>query len=457
MKKKVTRRELLSAAAPGVAALVVPRNVLGGAGYQAPSDTLNIACVGVGGMGRRYIQNCATERMVALCDVDHDFSARVFRKYPKAAVYRDYRKMFDKEKNIDAVIVATPDHTHALITLQALRMGKHVYCAKPLTHTIHEVRMVADAARKAHVATQMSVQSCASEQARGIEELLLSSVIGPVREVHVWTHHPIYPAGRARPKETPSVPSGLDWDLWIGPAPYRPYHPAYHPWIWRCWWDFGTGTVGDMACHSLHVFYDALQLGSPESVSGSRTTMHGGRMEVLPGDKNRIPPRIETPETESYSTMVTWDFPARGSLPSVRVHWYDGGLRPHRPVELDRRTPMPKSGLLFVGDNGKLMAGYSGGEPLLLPADKFKDHQPPPKILPRTAGHYTEWVDACKTGKPTSCNFEYGSQLTEMALLGTLAARRAALLEWDAEAMRITDDAEANGWVNPPYRSGWKL
>ncbi len=225
----------------------MPRHVLGGSGYQSPSDTIRIAGVGVGGMGRRYIQGCASERIEVLCDIDHSFAAPIFRKYPEARVYSDYRKMFDKEeKNIDAVIVATPDQNHAVVTMEALKRGKHVYCAKPLTHTVHEARAIAAAAREAKVATQMSVQSCASDDALSTSEILLSGVIGGVSEVHVWTPHPIYPAGQVRPNDEPAVPHEFNWDMWIGPAPFRPYNRAYHPWIWRCWWDFGSGTVGDM-------------------------------------------------------------------------------------------------------------------------------------------------------------------------------------------------------------------
>jgi predicted dehydrogenase len=451
----LTRREV---AAAGMAAMVVPRRVLGGSGYQAPSDTLNIAGVGVGGMGRRYIQGCESERIVALCDVDHSFAAPVFRKYPGARVYRDFRQMFDKEEsNIDAVIVATPDHMHAFVVLRALRLGKHVYCAKPLTHTIEEARIVASAAREAKVATQMSVQSCATDGACNVAEILLGGAIGPVREVHIWTDHPIYPAGQIRPKDAPPVPRDLDWDLWIGAAPYRPYHPAYHPWIWRCWWDFGSGTVGDMVCHAMHVFHGPLQLGAPSTVHASRTTMHGGYFQMLPDGKEILPPRIRTPESESYSSVITWDFPARGSLPPLRMHWYDGGMQPHRPLELDLRTPMPTSGVLYIGELGKLLTQFSGGRPVLLPERRFRDFQSPPKTLPRTVGHYKEWVQACKTGKATNCSFEFGSRMTEIAQLGTLAARTARLLQWDAERMQITNDAEANALVSPPYRAGWSL
>jgi predicted dehydrogenase len=450
-----TRRALTVA---GVAALVVPRHVLGGPGNKAPSDRLNIAGVGVGGMGRRYLQGCASERIVALCDVDHSFAAPVFRTYPDARVYRDFRQMFDhEEKNIDAVIVATPDHNHAIITMRALRLGKHVYCAKPMTHTLFEARHVVAAAREAKVATQMSVQSCASDAALSTAEVLACGVIGPVHEVHVWTDHPIYPAAGTRPVDTPAEPNGLDWDLWIGTAPYRPYHPAYHPWIWRSWWDFGSGTIGDMACHAMHVFYNVLELTAPTRVYASRTTMHGGYFKMHPDGTETLPPRIQTPETESYSTMISWEFPARGNQPPLTMHWYDGGLRPHRPMELDSGTPMPTSGLLFVGEKGKLMAAYSGGRNRLLPADRFRDFQPPPKTLIRSIGHYQEWVQACKGGKPANCNFEFGGRMTEIAQLGTIAARAARLLEWDPGRMAITNDAEANSWVNPPYRAGWSL
>ena len=448
---KMTRRA-------AAAAMIVPRHVLGGRGYQAPSDTIRIAGVGVGGMGRRYIQGCDTERIEVLCDVDHLFAAQVFRKYPKARRYRDFREMFDKEeKNIDAVIVGTPDHTHAMVVLRALRAKKHVYCAKPLTHTVVEARRVSAAAREARVATQMSVQSCASPEARSTAEILMSGAIGPVREVHVWTDHPIYPAGQVRPAATPSVPDGLDWDLWIGPAPLRPYSPVYHPWIWRCWWDFGSGTVGDMLCHAMHVFYEPLAMGHPATIDACRTTMHGGLFVMHPDGKETLPPRIATPESESYSSVITWDFPERGSHPPLRMHWYDGGMRPHRPRELDRKARMPSSGLLFVGDKGKLLSDYSGGRNRLLPESRFQDFKAPEPTLSRTIGHYKEWVAACKGGPPAHCHFDYAARMAEIAQLGTLGARFARLLEYDPAGPRIVNDAEAHAALDPPYRAGWSL
>src|ERR1039458_7194735 len=384
----LTRRALI----PGAAALFVPRHVLGGRGYQAPSDTLNIAGVGVAGMGRRYLQNCESERIIALCDVDYSFAAKVFRRYPKATVYRDFREMLDKEKSIDAVIVATPDHNHAMVQMAALRMHKHVYSAKPLTHTLYEARTVANAAREAKVATQMSVQSMAGDEAQATAEILLSGAIGAVTEVHIWCDHPLYPAGQQRPATDSAAPEGMDWDRWIGPAPYRAFQPQYHPWLWRSWWDFGTGTGGDMPWHALHVFYEALQLGAPTSVHGSRSKMYGGLFHMDADGRETLPTLIETPECESYSTMVTWDFPARAQHPPVRVHWYDGGLRPHRPVELDARTQMPSAGLLFVGSQGKLLAGYSGGNNRLLPEKQYRAFQAPPKTLPRPIRHYQEGI-----------------------------------------------------------------
>jgi hypothetical protein len=366
--------------------------------------------------------------------------------------------MFDKEeKNFDALIVATPDHNHAVITSRALKMGKPVYCAKPLTHNLDEVRRIRALAREAKVATQMSVQSCASDDALGTAEILISGVIGPVHEVHIWTHHPIYPAGQVRPKETPNVPASLDWNLWIGPAPERPYHPKYHPWIWRCWWDFGSATVGDMLCHGMHVYFNALELASPKSIYAYRTTMYGGYFHMLPNGEEEPPYSIQTPESESYSNVITWDFPARGAHPALRMSWYDGGMRPPRPVEMASQIPMPREGLLFIGEKGKMISGYYGGKNVLLPESNFRDFQPPPKTLSRTVGHYKEWLEACKNGTPTNCNFDIGSRMTEIALLGKMAARSARPLEFDASSPAITNDAEANSWINPPYRRGWEL
>ena len=454
--RAVSRRSFLAA---GLAApLIVPRYVLGGPGNQPPSDTLRIAAVGVGGMGQSYLGECRHERIVALCDLDHNLSAKVFRRFPDATRYHDFRKMFDKEaKNFDALIIGTPDHTHAVILMAALQLGKHIYCAKPITHSIAEARKVRQAVLKAkNLVTKSSVQSSGTDRARSTTELLKSGAIGAVREVHIWCHHPAYPCSLVRPTETQSPPSGMDWDLWIGPAPYRPYHSAYHPSNWRPWWDFGTGTVGDMGCHTLHVYFKELQLGAPTTVYGRGSTRHKGFFQF-----------VSTPECQSHANVVTWEFPARGKLPPLNVHWYDGGMKPHRPAELDQSMQLPGSGLLFVGTKGSLIAGYSGGNPfgrrrgveggLLLPEEKFRDFQQPPKTMRRCDAHYREWTQACKSGGRTVCPIEFGCEMTEMALLGALALRTRRVLAWDAKSMRVTNSAEANKLVDPPYRKGWPL
>jgi predicted dehydrogenase len=460
----VSRRDLLAAGAAvlgGAAPLIVGPQVLGGEGGQAPSEALRIAAVGVGGMGAAYLAGCRSERIVALCDLDHGRCTPVFQAFPKAARYRDYRQMLDKEAdNFDALIIATPDHTHALLLMAAIRLQKHIYCAKPITHSIGEARKIRAALAQARgLVTMASVQSSASEPSRRTTELLMSGAIGPVRELHIWCSHPVYPCSLTRPKDTPPVPQGMDWDQWIGPAPFRPYHPYYHPVGWRAWWDFGSGNVADMACHTLHLYYRGLQLGAPKVIYACGSTRFAGFFQ-----------RASTPECESNANVVTWEFPARGNLPPLCVHWYDGGMKPHRPMELDRNLGLPHDGLLFVGEKGKLLAGFYGGNPfrragkprgplggILLPEEKFRDFPDPPPTLARVEDHYREWTQGCKRGVPTSCPVDFGCEMTEMALLGTIALRTGRLLEWDAAAMRITNTMEAQRFVNPPYRKGWAL
>jgi len=463
----ISRRSVLAA---GLAVpLIVPRYILGGPGNQAPSDTLRIACVGVAGMGRNYLAGCESERIVALCDLDHDLVNKrgVFQKYPKARRYHDSRRMFDKEaNNFDALIIAVPDHNHAHLLNTGIQLGKHIYCAKPITHTIGEARRFRQALLKnPKLITLSSVQSAGTEEARSTTELLNSGAIGPVREVHIWCDHPAYPCSLLRPTDEQSPPEKMDWDLWIGPAPYRPFNSAYHPENWRPWWDFGSGTVGDMACHTLHIFFKELRLGAPRTAYGCASTRNTGFFQNLP-----------TPECQSNANMVTWEFPARGDLPPLNVYWYDGGMKPHRPPELDPRIELRNSGLLFVGEKGKLIAGYYGGNPfgsrssdgdggvsrgleggLLLPEEKFRDFEQPPKTLRRIEDHYGEWTQACKDGKETICPVHFGCEMTEMALLGAVALRTRRVLQWDAENMRVTNNKQANEFLDPPYRKGWEL
>lgn len=441
--------------AAAASAAIVPRHVLGGQAAKSPSDKLNIAGIGVGAMGGEYLKSCESENIVALCDVDPKFAAKTFERYPSAKIYTDFRVLLEKEKGIDAVVIGTPDHTHAVIAMAAIQNGKHVYCAKPMTRTVAEARRVAKAAREARVATQMSAQSCASDAAWSTAEWIQAGAAGPIREVHVWTDRPVWPQGLARPSGSPPAPSQLAWDLWLGPAASRPYNSVYHPFNWRGWVDFGTGAIGDMACHTLHVIFRSLDLQYPESVEATSAFV------MVPDDEKpdmawMRSRRAKTPETFPHASIVTWRFPARGGKPPVRMVWYEGGLKPPRPEGFEPDKRLPGSGLYFVGDQGVLMSGFTGG-PRLLPESKNASYTPPVKTHARSAGHYQEWIEAAKGGKPANCNFDFASLLTETALLGTVAIRSGRYLEWDHQNMRISNDADANRFIAEPYRAGWSL
>jgi predicted dehydrogenase len=449
-----TRRTFIPQAA--AAFTVLPRHVLGGRGYTPPSDKLNLGTVGVGGIGKSYINGCRSENIAAIADVDDTLAAPVCAQFPKAASYRDYRVMLEKERGLDAIIIGTPDHSHAVVAMAAIQLHKGVYCAKPMTRTVREARTIANAARQAKVATQMSVQTCASDEACSTAEWVQAGAVGEVREVHVWTDRPVWPQGIVRPAETFPVPGSLDWDLWLGPAPVRPYNPLYHPFNFRGWYDFGSGALGDMGCHTFHVIVRSLDLGLPISVSADRTFQR----VFAPGQKPEptwARSIVEsTPESFPSSSIVTWNFAARGSKPPVRMCWYDGGLRPPRPPDMSPEDHLGADGILFIGKTGILSSGFSGG-PALLTEARRKGFTPPPKTLPRTPGHYLEWIDVCKGGKPASCNFDFGSQLTEICLLGVAAQRSGKYLTYDADQMRFTNDADANQYLSEQYRQGWSL
>jgi predicted dehydrogenase len=451
----LSRREFVPRAAAALTGIMLlPRHVLGGAGYPAPSEKLNIAGVGVGGMGGEYLKHLESENIVALCDVDSEKAATTFNRYPNAKTYRDFRELLDKEKGIDAVVIGTPDHTHTVVAMAALQLRKHVYCAKPLTRTIHEARKLVTAAREAKVATQMSVQSCASEGACVTAEWVRAGAVGEVQEVHVWTDRPVWPQGLERPDDMWPVPSTFDWDLWLGPAPERPYHPVYHPFRWRGWHAFGTGSLGDMGCHTLHVIFQALRLEQPTRVQAcSNFTM----LPAYADDADEawmFSKKAKFPETYPMASIVTWDFPARGKLPPVRVHWYDGGLRPPRPEGWSEAKEYPGDGILFYGSKGVLFSLFTGG-PTIVAGRNAKHFTPPRKTLPRTSGHYLEFIAAAKGGKPASCNFDFGGLLTEVALLGTIAQRTREPLDWAAAEGRFTNNERANELIEQPYRSGW--
>ena len=441
-KQEMSRREFIGTTAAAVAAFtIVPSHVLGGEGVTPPCEKLNIAGIGIGGMGKSNVANVASENIVALCDVDDKFAAPVYEKYPGAATYRDYRVMFDKQKDIDAVIIATPDHTHAVIAMEAMRRGKHVYVQKPLTKTVYEARMLTEAARKYNVVTQMGNQGHSGEGVRLICEWIWDGAIGPVREVHAWTNRPVWPQGMGRPTDEWAVPAHMDWDLWLGPAPYRPYHPTYAPWSWRAWWDFGCGALGDMACHVLDPVFWALKLTYPSSVEACATPVNN--------------------ETFPMASIIRFEYPEREGMPALKLHWYDGGLKPPRPdaLEKDRDLQQAASNVLFIGDKGILRCGEYGDSPRLIPESSMKEYQRPPKTIPRVdCGHEEDWVKACKGERPACSNFDYSGPLTESVLMGNLALRRLGKkLEWDGANMRFTNDEEANQYIRREYRKGWSL
>ncbi|MCF7707664.1 MAG: Gfo/Idh/MocA family oxidoreductase [Verrucomicrobia bacterium] len=443
---KISRRGFIGSAAAAFATInFVPGHVLGLNGATSPNNKLNIAGIGVGGRGSNDIDEVSSENIIALCDADWRRASGTFDRFPKAKKYHDFRKMLDKEKDIDAVVVATPDHFHAVASMQAIKMGKHVYCEKPLTHDVYEARRIAEAARKHKVATQMGNQGQASEETRRLCEMVWDDAIGPVHEVHIWTDRPLrgvfgvyWPQGMERPSDTPSVPDGLDWDIWLGPAPERPYHPAYLPFKWRGWLDFGTGALGDIGCHVFDPVFRALKLNHPTSVQASSTHVNN--------------------ESYPWASMVTYEFPARGELPPVKLTWYDGGLKPPRPKELENGRELGVGGRILVGEKGKILGTN------IIPAAKMREYGNPPKMLPRSIGHHKEWIEAAKGGKPGGSNFDWAGPLTEVVLLGNIALQKELRelmyrnkLQWDGKNMKFTNITEANKFIRREYRQGWSL
>ncbi len=450
----INRRKFLKTAAIGAAGLtVVPSSVLGKAyGHTAPSDKLNIAGIGVGGVGRRNLANMKTENIVALCDIDQKYAAKTYNDYPKAKQFKDWREMFDKmEKSIDAIMVATPDHTHAGVTAHGITLGKHAYVQKPLTHSVYESRLLAKLAKKYKVATQMGNQGNSFDWCRQIAEWVQTGAIGDVYEAHCWTNRPIWPQGLAEPKGGVSIPSTLDWDLFIGPAKKRPYDPAYTPWNWRGFWDFGTGALGDMANHIMDPLYWALDLKYPISVSASSTLSN-----------LYSPPQAQ---------KVTYKFPARPpkgnvNMPELMVHWYDGGLLPDRPDELKDGEMMgdPDGGIILHGTKGKIMTGCYGQNPTLLPLSRMAYFKEPEPTIPRVKGgngniwstnaHEQDWVRAAKESPEnrveSTSNFQFSGPENEMVLMGVLATRLSGLnglhreLLWDGENMKFTNISDSD-------------
>jgi predicted dehydrogenase len=439
----IDRRTFLKTASLATAAFNLP-NILRfqGAGSQPANNRLNVACVGVGGRGYHAVEGMKGENLVGLCDVDDDRAAKTFGEFPGVPRFRDFRVMLDKLGNqIDAVTVSTPDHMHFPVAMAALALGKHVFCEKPLTHTVAEARQLAQAARDKRVATQMGNQGHAGEGTRLLKEWVDAGVLGDVREVHSWTDRPIWPQGVKLPdhsKLMPVVPSTLDWDLWLGVAQARQYDPAYLPFTWRGFWDFGCGALGDMACHVMDGAYWALGLTTPTSVE--------------PMSANQTDVSCPT------ASAIRFQFPARANMPAVQFTWYDGGLLPTLPPELEEPRRLQDNGTLLVGSKATVLADMLYTSIRIIPEAKMKEQAAslPPKTIPRVAGgHFAEWLRACKGGVPAGSNFDYSSRLTESVLIGNVALRANRRIEWDSAAMRVTNLASANEFLTKHYRPGF--
>ncbi len=492
----VTRRDFVSATSRlALGGMIVPRHVLGGRGYQAPSDTLNVAIVGAGGMGAENAQELGSENIVAVCDLDHELVAkkvvermtdgdgqprekghRWAEQYEQAAKYTRFDEMLDQQRDIEAVLIATPDHTHAVIAAAAMKAGKHVYVQKPLTWSVHEARALQALAESTGVVTQMGNQGHSSDEARLINEWVQAGVIGNVREVHVWTNRPIWGQGFARPAPMPAdfdprspdrswwpgslsqaaasglwadfrPPAHLDWDQYLGPATRDvPYHPIYHPFHWRGWVDFGVGALGDMGAHLIDHPYWALDLGYPTTIEATSTPWGG------PSDD---------PVSYPMATKVHYEFPRRGLMPPVAMHWYDGGLMPKRPPELPAHVELERGGgVIFVGERGILMHETYGENPQLFPEGLHEEAAMVAARYPRVEGsHEMNWANACKGVGEAVCPFSYAAPLTEVMLLGLVALRagQGFKIEYDAEKMAVTNSPDATGFLTREYRSGWSL
>jgi predicted dehydrogenase len=444
MTPRTNRRRFLANSAAVGAGFWVAGIQRGFGQEKSPNAKLNVACIGAGGQGGSDMGNVGkTENIVALCDIDRKRLEEAKKKFPEAATYTDYRKMFDEmAPKFEAVTVGTPDHHHAPASAMAIKAGKGVYTQKPMTHSVYEARVLRELAKKHKVATQMGNQGTAGGNLRQSVEIIQAGGIGEVKEVHIWTNRPVWPQSpniKARPPMPMPVPDHLDWDCWLGPAPERPYHKVYLHFNWRGWWDFGTGALGDMACHTANLPYMALKLGAPTTVSAESEEPN--------------------PETCPGWARVTYEFPARGELPPVKLVWYEGkkgGERVLPPLDLLQGEKVSDSGSLLVGSKGSMFSPDDyGGKSIWLPKDR--QIEKPAATLPRSPGHHAEWIRACKGGEPAMSNFDYAGPLTEFILLGNVAIRTQKKIEWDAEALRAKNCPEADAYLKREYRAGWSL
>lgn len=484
LRENFTRRQFLYTTALAAGGLAISGCAAPARRRVSPNEKLNIGFVGVGGKGDSDVDCCASENIVALCDVDARTLAKKREKYPNARTYKDWRVMLEKEKSLDAIVISTPDHTHGVIAATAIRMGKHVYCQKPLTQTVYEARLLQKLAKQYGVATQMGNQGGAEDGLRRAIEVIQAGVIGQVRQVHVWTNRPIWPQGMDRPEGEDPVPDYLDWDLWLGPAPWRPYKhqwpenrggrrrasgAVYHPFVWRGWQDFGTGALGDMACHTAHLPFRALRLGYPTVVEAESSPM------------NR--------ESWPLKSRVRFEFPAREGLAPVTLWWYDGGNpKPDNPYAHDGSNKPPReitadieemtgqvsaSGCVLIGDKGRIYSGNDYGAAFhirlnddkeMVAAEKHEAVRAIPQRLarnPHSGGsdlrHHLEWIAACKGGPACFSDFAYAGLLTEIILLGCVALQVGRRLEWDGPNLRATNAPEAERFIRRPNRKGWSL
>jgi len=436
------RRFLRLTTATALGFWIVPRHVIG-KGKIPPSEKLDIAGIGIGGQGGSVLRDPAlsSQNIVALCDVDWKFAAGTAKTFPNAERFADYRVMLKKLKNCDAIVIGTPDHMHAPITIAALRAGKHVYVEKPMAHTVEEARVMTRVAKETGLVTQMGNNGHGGEGLRLTREWIQAGAIGTVKEVHCWSDRPgkWWTQDCERPAEIVAVPESLDWDLWLGAAPKRPFHPSYHPRAWRGWFDFGTGALGDMAIHNFDPAFYALDLEAPIA-----TESQSGPLKK---------------ETYPAWQIITFEFAAKGKRPALKAYWYDGGKKPARPPEFEAGRELGDNGILFIGDKGTMLCGGWSGAPELLPESKMESFVRPPKTLPRSIGHRAEWVQACKDGKPedAKAGFAYSGPYTEALLVGNLATRLQKRIEWDAKKMRAKNAPEADALIRKHYRDGFGI
>jgi len=447
--RKFSRRSMLAGIGVGAAVFsIVPRHVLGASGLKAPSDKLNIAGIGAGGQGGNDIGQMGGENVVALCDVDDRQGGGSYKKYPGAKRFKDFRKMFDAmDRNIDAVTIGTPDHTHFVIAMEAIRRGKHVYCEKPLAHSIAEVRALVKAAKEKRVVTQLGNQGHSDDRTRALVEWVRDGAIGQVKEIHAGcdAFRDVYTqiGNISKLSERPEVPKELDWDLWLGPAANRPYQPFYLPFNWRGWSAFGSGCLGDWVCHVVDPSYWALALDAPSTVLA---------------EVDGYDPKTDF-ESFPKGTKITFEFPAKGSRGPVTLYWYDGDRKIPRPEALEKDRKVPGIGAVLIGEKGGISHGSHGAKGCrVFPETAMREYKRPTPYLPRTKGHHEEWLDAIRQNRPADSDFSYGGPLTEIALVGVIAIRFAGQkLQWNSARMQFTNCPEANQLVTPSFRTGWKL